>query len=103
MSAIMPIISACIVMLANGKGDTADYLAVTNSIDQQIEEMDAVCRYTQAKARSKKRPFLCFDEWNVWYRTQNAESVNGHGKFAQHLVEEEYNLEDATGCCRLSQ
>jgi alpha-N-arabinofuranosidase len=38
---------------------------------------------------------LAFDEWNVWYRTQNAENVNGHGKFAQHLVEEEYNLEDA--------
>ena len=81
--------------VGNGKGDTADYLAVTNSIDQHIEEMDAVCRYAQARARSKKRPYLCFDEWNVWYRTQNSESVNGHGKFAQHLVEEEYNLEDA--------
>jgi len=81
--------------VGNGKGDTADYLAVTNSIDQQIEEMDTVCRYAQARARSKKRPYLCFDEWNVWYRTQNSESVNGHGKFAQHLVEEEYNLEDA--------
>ncbi len=81
--------------VGNNKGDTPDYLAVTNSIDQHIEEMDAVCRYAQARAHSKKRPYLCFDEWNVWYRTQNAESVNGHGKFAQHLVEEEYNLEDA--------
>ncbi len=77
------------------QGDTADYLAITNSIDQQIEVMDALCRYIQARARSKKRYYLCFDEWNVWYRTQNAESVNGHGKSAQHLVEEEYNLEDA--------
>ena len=51
--------------------------------------------YTQARSHSRKRHYLCFDEWNVWYRTQNAESVNGHGKFAQHLVEEEYNLEDA--------
>jgi alpha-N-arabinofuranosidase len=64
-------------------------------MDQHIEEMDAVCRYVQARTRSKKRHYLCFDEWNVWYRTQNAESVNGHGKFAQHLGEEEYNLEDA--------
>ena len=77
------------------KSDTADYLAATNSIDQQIEVMDALCRVTQAKIRSKKRYYLAFDEWNVWYRTQNAESVNGHGKFAQHLVEEEYTLEDA--------
>jgi alpha-L-arabinofuranosidase len=81
--------------VGNLTGDTADYLAVTNSIDQQIEVMDGLCRYVQAKTRSRKRYYLAFDEWNVWYRTQNAESVNGHGKYAQHLVEEEYNLEDA--------
>jgi alpha-L-arabinofuranosidase len=81
--------------VGNLAGDTADYLAVTNSIDQQIETMDGLCRYVQARTRSRKRYYLAFDEWNVWYRTQNAESVNGHGKFAQHLVEEEYNLEDA--------
>jgi alpha-N-arabinofuranosidase len=81
--------------VGNLTGDTADYLAVTNSIDQQIEVMDGLCRYVQAKARSRKRYYLAFDEWNVWYRTQNAESVNGHGKYAQHLVEEQYNLEDA--------
>jgi len=81
--------------VGNSTGDTADYLAVTNSIDQQIEVMDALCRFSQAKTHSRKRYFLAFDEWNVWYRTQNAESVNGHGKFAQHLVEEAYNLEDA--------
>jgi alpha-N-arabinofuranosidase len=76
-------------------GDTADFLAITNSIDTQIEEFDAVCRFAHAKMRTKKRYWLCFDEWNVWYRTQNDESVNGHGKQAQHLVEEAYNLEDA--------
>lgn len=81
--------------VGNVNGDTADYLAVTNSIDQQIEAMDSLCRFIQARAHSRKRHYLCFDEWNVWYRTQNAESVNGHGKYAQHLVEEEYNLEDA--------
>jgi alpha-N-arabinofuranosidase len=81
--------------VGNPAGDTADYLAVTNSIDQQIEAMDGLCRYAQAKTRSRKRYYMAFDEWNIWYRTQNAESVNGHGKIAQHLVEEEYNLEDA--------
>jgi alpha-N-arabinofuranosidase len=81
--------------VGKGKGNTSDYLAVTNLIDQRIEEIDALCRSVQARLRSKKRHLLAFDEWNVWYRTQNAESVNGHGKYAQHLVEEEYNLEDA--------
>ena len=81
--------------VGNPKGDTSDYLAVTNSIDQQIEEMDAVCRFVQAKTRSKKRQYLCFDEWNVWYRTHSAEYTNGRGKFAPPLIEEHYNLEDA--------
>jgi alpha-L-arabinofuranosidase len=81
--------------VGNPDGNAADYLAVTNSIDQQIEEMDAVCRYVQARTRSKQRHYLCFDEWNVWYRTHSAEHTNGRGKFAPPLIEEHYNLEDA--------
>ena len=78
--------------VGNPKDDTPDYLAVTNSIDRQIEEMDAVCRFVQAKRRSNKRTYLCFDEWNVWYKNRE---TDGEGKFAPHLVEEVYNLEDA--------
>ena len=76
----------------NRAGDTADFLAVTNAIDRQIEEMDAVCRFVQAKRRSRKRAYLCFDEWNVWYKNME---VDGAGKHAPHLIEERYNLEDA--------
>lgn len=78
--------------VGNPDSDTPDYLAVTNSIDRQIEEMDAVCRYTQARDHRPRRPYLCFDEWNVWYKNQQAD---GEGKFAPHLIEEVYNLEDA--------
>ncbi len=78
--------------VGNRDDDTADYLAVTASIDRQIEEMDAVCRFVQAKRRSKKRAYLCFDEWNVWYKNHEAD---GEGKHAPHLIEEIYNLEDA--------
>jgi alpha-N-arabinofuranosidase len=81
--------------VGNPAADTPDYLAITNSIDRQIEEMDAVCRYVQSKNRSKKRTYLCFDEWNVWYRARQREHMDGKGKFAPHLIEEEYNLEDA--------
>ncbi len=76
----------------NRADDALDYFAVTNSIDHQIEGMDAVCRYVQAKRRSPKRAYLSFDEWNVWYKNQQ---MNGEGKFAPHLIEEVYNLEDA--------
>jgi len=78
--------------VGNPQDDTLDYLAVTNAIDRQIEEMDAVCRFVQARRRSKKRTYLCFDEWNVWYKNQQ---MDGNGKFAPHLIEEIYNLEDA--------
>ena len=78
--------------VGNRDNDTADYLAVTASIDKQIEEMDTACRFVQAKTRSKKRAYLCFDEWNVWYRSRE---MDGEGKHAPHLIEEVYNLEDA--------
>jgi alpha-N-arabinofuranosidase len=78
--------------VGNRDGDTPDYLAITNAIDRQIEEMDAVCRFVRAKRRSKKRAYLCFDEWNVWYKNRQ---MDGEGKLAPHLIEEIYNLEDA--------
>ncbi|MEE4194384.1 MAG: alpha-L-arabinofuranosidase C-terminal domain-containing protein [Anaerolineae bacterium] len=78
--------------VGNHNDNTADYLAVTASIDQQIEEMDAVCRFVQAKKKLKRRAYLCFDEWNVWYKNHEE---NGRGKVAPHLIEEVYNLEDA--------
>jgi alpha-N-arabinofuranosidase len=78
--------------VGNPNNDTLDYLAITNAIDQQIEEMDAVCRFVRARHHSKKRAYLCFDEWNVWYKNRQ---MDGEGKFAPHLIEEVYNLEDA--------
>jgi alpha-N-arabinofuranosidase len=78
--------------VGNLDGDTPDFLAVTNAIDRQIEEIDAVCRAVRAKRRSKKRAYLCFDEWNVWYKNME---MDGQGQAAPHLIEEVYNLEDA--------
>jgi alpha-N-arabinofuranosidase len=76
----------------NRDDDTAAFLAEGIRIDAQIEQMDSVCRFVQAKRRSKKRAFLCFDEWNVWYKDMG---MDGAGKEAPRLIEEVYNLEDA--------
>jgi alpha-N-arabinofuranosidase len=78
--------------LVSRDGDTEDFLAESAAIDRQIEEMDAVCRYVQARRRSRKRAWICFDEWNVWYKTVTPE---GGGVFAPPMNEEMYNLEDA--------
>jgi alpha-N-arabinofuranosidase len=76
----------------NRADDTPDFLAVTNAIDRQIEEMDAVCRFVQARRRSSRRTYLCFDEWNVWYKNMQ---MDGAARLSPHLIEEVYNLEDA--------
>lgn len=78
--------------VGNRRNDTPDYLAVGASIDRQIEAVDALCRFSHARRRGRKRAYLCFDEWNVWYRNQNGD---GRGAFAPPLLEEVYNLEDA--------
>ena len=78
--------------VGNPDNDTLDYLAIPNSIDRQIEAIDITCQYVQAKRRSRRRTYLCFDEWNVWYRNMQ---MNGEGQHAPHLIEEVYNLEDA--------
>lgn len=81
--------------VGNPKSNTANYLAVTNSIDEQIEAMDSVCRAVAHTKKLKKRAYLSFDEWNVWYRVRDGVHNDGQGRFAPHLLEEEYNLEDA--------
>ena len=56
--------------VGNPSDDTPDFLAVGASIDRQIEEMDAACRFVQARRKSARRALLCFDEWNVWYKAK---------------------------------
>lgn len=81
--------------VGNDNGDTMDFLAVTNSIDQQIEATNAVCLSVHHTKKTKKRIFLSFDEWNVWYRARYDSHLNGNGNHAPPLLEERYNLEDA--------
>lgn len=81
--------------VGNPEDDTAEFLAVTNSIDRQIEATDSVCRSVWHTKKTRKRVYLSCDEWNVWYRARHGEHLDGKGKFAPHLLEEHYNLEDA--------
>jgi len=76
-------------------GESAKFLALNLSMEQQIAETIAVCDLVRGHKRSPKKLWLSFDEWNVWYRARSAEAMNGHEKEAPHLLEEVYNLEDA--------
>ena len=81
--------------VGNNDGDSANYLGISKSIDDQIEHIDAVAQVAAAKHGTGKRTYLCFDEWNVWYRARTREHVDGEGRFAPPLLEEIYNHEDA--------
>jgi len=76
-------------------GDTSKYLAMNLSMERQIAETIAVCDLVRGHVRSSKKLWLSFDEWNVWYRTNKGDAVDGHRQEAPHLLEEVYNLEDA--------
>lgn len=81
--------------VGNGNNDSADYLAISKEIDRQIESVDAAARTAAAQRGSSQRTYLCFDEWNVWYRARTLADRDGAGKFAPVLLDETYNFEDA--------
>lgn len=81
--------------VGNDDGDPEDYLAITKSVDRQIESIDAAARTVAARQNTGRRTYLCFDEWNVWYRARTRRDVDGVGKFAPPLLDETYNFEDA--------
>jgi alpha-N-arabinofuranosidase len=75
--------------------DSSRYLAMNLDMERQIQEIAAVCDYVQGVLRSRKRLWLSFDEWNVWYRARGGRFANGERRLAPPLLEEVYNLEDA--------
>lgn len=69
-------------------------------MDEFIKTVISTCDYVKAKKRSKKKINLSFDEWNVWYHSNEAGSKLGPWYIAPHQLEYIYNLEDAllVGC-----
>jgi len=82
--------------VGNADDNTAEFLAVTNMVDRQIETMDAVCIAAAGRKReTKKRAYLCFDEWNIWYRSgYEIADAAPRWEVGCPRIEEVYNLED---------
>ena len=79
----------------NRDGDSAHFLALSLGMDAFIEEVVATCDYVRAKKRSAKRMMLSFDEWNVWYHSNQADREQPPWQEAPPLLEDFYTLEDA--------
>ena len=87
----------------NPTGDTANFLASTMDMDEFIRTVVAICDAVKGKKHRKKQINLSFDEWNVWYHSnQQDEEIKKADKWgrALPLLQDIYNFEDAllVGC-----
>lgn len=79
----------------NRDGDTADFLASTVGMDAFISSVVSICDSVKARKRARKRIHLSFDEWNVWYHSNEADQKIPRWTQAPPLLEDIYNFEDA--------
>lgn len=79
----------------NHADDSADFLANTLNMEDFIKSVVATCDYVKGKKHSKKQINLSFDEWNVWYHSNEADKKLEKWTHAPHQLEDVYNLEDA--------
>ncbi|MCZ8511088.1 alpha-N-arabinofuranosidase [Paenibacillus filicis] len=89
---------------SNRNGDTPTFLARSLEMDDFIHTVIATCDYVKAKKRSKKKMYLSFDEWNVWYHSNDADKKIAPWQVAPPQLEDVYNHEDAlvVGCLLIS-
>lgn len=72
-----------------------NYLGKNVDLDEFIKGVMAICDAVKAQKRSKKRINLSFDEWNVWYHSNQQDDETAPWQKAPHLLEDIYNFEDA--------
>jgi alpha-N-arabinofuranosidase len=86
-------------MYANNRAkNTANYLAVSEKLDGYIATVAATLRLVKANKRSKNDVTISFDEWNVWYHSnqQDRAILGGQEGWPQapRLLEDIYIFED---------
>lgn len=79
----------------NHADDSADFLANSVGMNDFIKSVVATCDFVKGKKHSKKQINLSFDEWNVWYHSNEADSKLEKWTHAPHQLEDVYNMEDA--------
>lgn len=79
----------------NRDNDTSDYLASSVGMDDFISGVVAICDAVKAKKHAKKNINLSFDEWNVWYHSEEQDKKLEKWVQMPHQLEDIYNFEDA--------
>jgi alpha-N-arabinofuranosidase len=79
----------------NRDNDLGNYLAQSLDMDQFIYSVISIADYMKAKKRSKKTINLSFDEWNVWFHSNEADKKIEPWSVAPPQLEDIYTFEDA--------
>ncbi|HAV00422.1 MAG TPA: alpha-N-arabinofuranosidase, partial [Lachnospiraceae bacterium] len=82
----------------NPTADTPGFLARTMDMDDFIKSVASICDAVKGKKHSKHVVNLSFDEWNVWYHSNEQDKeIWKQDKWnrALPLLEDVYNFEDA--------
>jgi alpha-N-arabinofuranosidase len=82
----------------NLTNDTPNFLAKSVDMDAFIKTVVSLCDAVGGKKHSKKKLNLSFDEWNVWYHSNEQDAqILKQNRWGQslHLLEDVYNFEDA--------
>ena len=84
----------------NQANDIGEFLANSLDFDTFIKSVAAICDSVKAKKHSNKTINLSFDEWNVWYHSNDADAKMEPWQIAPPQLEDIYNFEDAllVGC-----
>jgi alpha-N-arabinofuranosidase len=77
----------------NKLDDTPSFLAKNMVMDDFIDTVISICDYVKGLKRAKKQINLSFDEWNVWYHSNNVPFERWSKAPCQ--LEDIYNFEDA--------
>lgn len=88
----------------NRDKDTANFLAQSMGMDSFIQTVISTADFVKAKKRSKKNINLSFDEWNVWFHSNESDRKIEPWSIAPPQLEDIYTHEDAlvVGCMLIS-
>ena len=79
----------------NPENKTESYLACSLGMDKFISTIAGICDTVKMKKHSDKTMYLSFDEWNVWFHSNENDKKIEKWTVAPPQLEDIYNFEDA--------
>ncbi|MDA3812526.1 MAG: alpha-N-arabinofuranosidase [Spirochaetaceae bacterium] len=86
------------IYMENKANDLETYLASPMGMDDFIEVVSKTCDFVKSKKRSQKTINISFDEWNVWFHSNEQDDniyKTAPWKVGPPLLEDVYTFEDA--------